>query len=119
MAPRWLEPWIQMKVGIKNKIIKTYDSSFDYTIATMPRNDFKIDHYIPLCMGGSNDVANLWPQHKSVYIYTDDLEQTLCLYMERGRMKQADAISYIKLVKNNVDEAAHVQMEIETTYGQL
>jgi hypothetical protein len=105
--------------SLKNKIIKTYDSTFDYTIGSMPRNDFKIDHYIPLCMGGSNDIANLWPQHKSVYIYTDDLEQKLCLYMERGRMKQADAISYIKLVKNNLDEAEHVEIEIETTYGQL
>ncbi|MCX6130207.1 MAG: hypothetical protein NTX25_14225, partial [Proteobacteria bacterium] len=51
----------------KNKVIRTYDSQLQYTIASMSRNDFKIDHYIPLCMGGANDVANLWPQHKSVY----------------------------------------------------
>lgn len=105
--------------SVKNKIIKTYDNTFDYTIGSMPRNDFKIDHYIPLCMGGSNETANLWPQHKTVYIYTDDLEQKLCLYLERGRMKQAQAISYIKFVKNNLDEAERIDWEIETTYGDL
>jgi len=105
--------------ALKKKIIKTYDKTFHYTIGSMPRNDFKIDHYIPLCMGGSNDIANLWPQHKSVYIHTDDLEQKLCLYMEQGRMKQVEAISYIKLVKNNLDQAQRVELEIETNYGHL
>ncbi len=105
--------------SLKNKIIKTYDNTFNYTIGSMPRNDFKIDHYIPLCMGGSNDVANLWPQHKSAYIYTDDLEQKLCLYLERGRMKQIDAIAYIKHVKNNLDQAERIDLEIESIYGSL
>ncbi|WP_141731344.1 hypothetical protein [Oligoflexus tunisiensis] len=103
----------------KNKIIKTYDKTFNYTIGSMPRNDFKIDHYIPLCMGGSNDTANLWPQHKSLYVYTDSLEQRLCLYLERGRMKQVDAIAYMKYVKNNLDAVESVEDEIESTYGHL
>jgi hypothetical protein len=103
----------------KNKIIQTYDKTFNYTIGSMPRNDFKIDHYIPLCMGGSNDAANLWPQHKSLYVYTDDLEQTLCLYLERGRMKQVEAIAYIKYVKNNLDAVESVEEEIKSTYGRL
>jgi hypothetical protein len=106
-----------VSTSLKNKIIKTYDSTFGYAIGSMPRNDFKIDHYIPLCMGGSNEAANLWPQHKSVYIYTDDLEQKLCLHLERGRIKQVEAISYIKYVKNNLDEAERIEQEIDATYG--
>jgi hypothetical protein len=108
-----------VSTSLKNKIIKTYDSTFKYTIGSMPRNDFKIDHYIPLCMGGSNDAANLWPQHKTSYIYTDSLEQKLCLYLERGRMRQAAAIDYMKYVKNNLDEAERIDQEIEEIYGDL
>jgi len=103
----------------KNRIIKTYDSTFDYRIGSMPRNDFKIDHYIPLCMGGSNETANLWPQHKSVYVYTDALEQKLCLHLERGRITQADAIYYIKYAKNNLAESKRIDQEVDVTYGQL
>jgi hypothetical protein len=108
-----------VSTSLKNKIIQTYDKTFNYMIGSMPRNDFKIDHYIPLCMGGSNETANLWPQHKSLYVHTDSLEQKLCLYLERGRMKQVDAITYIKQVKNNVDAAKRVEKEIETSYGRL
>ena len=51
--------------------IAEYDQKFNYHIANLPRGDFKIDHFIPLCVGGSNDIVNLWPQHKSVYEITD------------------------------------------------
>ncbi|HYX34628.1 MAG TPA: hypothetical protein VE954_16125 [Oligoflexus sp.] len=108
-----------VSTSLKNKIIKTYDSTFQYTIASMPRNDFKIDHYIPLCMGGSNDNTNLWPQHKSAYAYTDLLEQKLCLHMERGHMRQVAAIDYMKYAKNNLDEAERIDQEVDEIYGEL
>lgn len=83
----------------KQTIIKTYDIELGYEISSMNRQDFKIDHYIPLCMGGSNETTNLWPQHKSVYFYTDRLEEALCTKMREGRLVQARAIDLIREAK--------------------
>ena len=74
----------------------------------MPRGKFKIDHYIPLCMGGSNERINLWPQHESVYKITDALEQKLCEKMAQGKMLQSEAIDLIREAKNHLDEAPDI-----------
>jgi len=34
----------------------------DYGITSHPGGAFEIDHFIPLELGGSNDISNLWPQ---------------------------------------------------------
>jgi hypothetical protein len=34
----------------------------EYGITSHPTGKFEIDHYIPLELGGSNDIANLWPE---------------------------------------------------------
>ena len=65
----------------------------------MERMDFKIDHFIPLCAGGSNDSENLWPQHKSVYVETDPIEPIICEKMAQGLMKQKDAVLLIQDLK--------------------
>lgn len=98
--------------SLKREIMKTYDRELGYEVTRMDRMQFKIDHYIPLCMGGSNDETNLWPQHKSVYQHTDDLEFTLCEKMKDGRLKQIHAIDYIKRAKNNLDEARSILEEV-------
>ncbi|WP_413561490.1 hypothetical protein [Bdellovibrio sp. HCB209] len=79
-----------------------------YRTRQMNRQDFKIDHYIPLCMGGSNDVKNLWPQHKSVYEITDSLEQLLCEKMAQGKLLQKDAVRIIMQAKNNLDQVPEI-----------
>ena len=33
-----------------------------YGLPTGPHPDYEIDHLIPLCLGGSDDFINLWPQ---------------------------------------------------------
>lgn len=43
-----------------------------YGVDLSTRTEYKIDHIIPISMGGSNSVRNLWPQHKS--IDTQELE---------------------------------------------
>lgn len=101
----------------KADIIATYDRQFGYGVAAMKRGDFKIDHFIPLCMGGSNDIKNLWPQHKTVYAITDPFEPRLCDLMKAGRMKQAEALEYIKKVKFNLDQAKVIMSEIEAKSG--
>lgn len=105
--------------SLKHSIIKKYDRTFKYSIGSMPRNHFKIDHYIPLCMGGSNEPTNLWPQHKTVYIHTDSMEQKLCLHLERGHITQAVAISYIKQIKHHLNEIDRIDQQIEDEYGSL
>jgi hypothetical protein len=95
---------------LKAEIIRDYDRQFGYHIQTMSRNLFKIDHYIPLCMGGGNDRQNLWPQHQSVYTITDPLEEILCQKMAEGRLHQTDAIRIIKSAKadlKSVDRIIH------------
>lgn len=85
----------------KKEIIRTYDLHRGFQIQRMNRQDFKIDHLVPLCAGGSNEVTNLWPQHKSIYQLTDPIEQPLCELMARGRLKQEEAVQIILDVKQH------------------
>ncbi len=87
----------------KEIVIAEYDQKDGYIISKLPRADFKIDHLIPLCVGGSNDITNLWPQHKSVYFITDPLEPALCEKMAQGRLKQADAVRIVIEGKTHLD----------------
>jgi hypothetical protein len=88
---------------LKNQIIKSYDEEFGYSIRSMNRGDFKIDHFIPLSIGGSNSRDNLWPQHKSIYTITDPLEHELSNKIVEGRILQAEAIRVIREAKLNLD----------------
>lgn len=96
----------------KRAIIDNYDRRFDYNIGDMNRELFKIDHFIPLCMGGSNDVENLWPQHMSVYEVTDPLEELVCEKMAEGVLKQKRAVEYIREAKTNLDRAEAIYNEV-------
>lgn len=87
---------------LKNQIIKEYDKELGFRIGQMNRGDFKIDHFIPLSIGGSNSKKNLWPQHVSVYTVTDPLEQILSDKISKGLIKQADAIRVIREAKLNL-----------------
>lgn len=89
----------------KNGLIKMYDERFGFQIRTMKRQDFKIDHFIPLSIGGSNSEDNLWPQHKSVGELTDPLEQLLSDKIIQARITQAEAIRVIKEAKLNLGRA--------------
>jgi len=91
--------------SLKENIIDMYDQRFGFKIRQTGRSAFKIDHYIPLCMGGSNDAENLWPQHKTIYQYTDPLEELACKKMAAGTLLQARAIEIIKAAKANPPQA--------------
>ncbi|QLY27154.1 HNH endonuclease signature motif containing protein [Bdellovibrio sp. KM01] len=88
---------------VKRGRFAAYDQ-LGFRTRQMDRQAFKIDHYIPLCMGGSNNIDNLWPQHKSVYEITDSLEQLLCQKMAEGKLLQKDAVRIIVQAKNNLDQ---------------
>lgn len=89
----------------KKYIIKLYDETYGFKVGSMDRQDFTIDHYISLCMGGSNEVNNLWTQHKSTKAITDPLEFLLCQKMVDGRVTQAESVRIIKEAKMNLNKA--------------
>jgi hypothetical protein len=91
-----------VKKHTKDAIIRQYDEQFGFHIRQMNRQDFKIDHFIPLSIGGSNDESNLWPQHKSVFSVTDPLEDVLFAKISTGKIKQAEAIRVIREAKLNL-----------------
>ncbi len=98
----------------KYKVIEVYDNELGYKIVEMKRQDFKIDHYIPLCMGGDNSENNLWPQHKSVYEVTDPLEPALCEKMAAGVLKQKDAIRLIKEAKADLSKVEDILSQVHS-----
>jgi len=77
----------------------------------MHRMQFKIDHHIPLCMGGSNEDDNLWPQHSTIYELTDPAEGFLCERMAQGALRQAQAIQIIQSIKQTPERAAEILPE--------
>ncbi len=99
---------------LKRSIFAEYDKTLGYSMRTMNRMDFKIDHYIPLCAGGSNDRINLWPQHKSVYDITDPMEPLICGKMSEGRLAQAKAIELIKTGKNDLNKVPEILKYLES-----
>jgi len=98
--------------SLKNDIIREYDQRFSYTVRSMPRTDFKIDHLIPLCAGGSNERNNLWPQHKSVYVKTDRIEETLCRLMQNGKIHQDEAVDIVLDVKQHLETSDAVLKQL-------
>lgn len=94
-------------------VIANYMKKFNFTISNSNRAEFKIDHYIPLCMGGANTVANLWPQHQSVYRLSDPLEVVLCQKLSEGKITQQKAIEKIKQGKQDYKNIPALIQEID------
>lgn len=93
-----------VKGDLKHELMQKYDETFGYSTSTLPREQFKIDHLIPLCAGGSNNPDNLWPQHVSVYSITDEMEPLICALMAQGKLKQADAVNVILQGKHDLSK---------------
>lgn len=97
----------------KGDVFRMYDQ-MGYRTREMKRQNFKIDHFIPLCMGGGNEVKNLWPQHVSVYNITDHFEAELCELMAEGKLLQREAIELITRVKRDLSKADEVEEAIRS-----
>jgi hypothetical protein len=89
-------------------VIRMYNEKLGYHIEASERSQYKIDHFYPLCAGGSNSAQNLWPQHQTVYVVTDQLEQEVCIKMSEGKMKQAEAIALVRKAKLQLDQASKI-----------
>ena len=63
-----------------------------YGLPAGPHPDYEIDHLIPLCLGGSDDFSNLWPQpRRSVEPKwnaeaKDRLERLMCEMVCKGQL---------------------------------
>lgn len=81
---------------------KVYD---EYDVPPDQRNirDGEVDHFYPLCAGGSNDISNLWYQPavgdwngKDFGYHTKDkLEAYICVQIKAGRLTPKDAFDRI------------------------
>lgn len=85
----------------KDYVFKQYTVQLGYTLGDRHKN-FKVDHFIPLCAGGSNYEDNLWPQNISVYLKTDPMEELGCKKLSLGLIKQAELVTLIKTTKRNL-----------------
>jgi hypothetical protein len=70
-----------------------------YGLPAGPHPDFEIDHLIPLCLGGSDDFSDLWPQpRRSIEpqwnaVAKDQLEHFICeMVCARGQLDIASDV---------------------------
>ena len=91
----------------KDQIFATYRNQLGYTFEAFDRSQYKIDHLVPLCAGGSNDIKNLWPQHISIAMMTDSLEELVCEKMSQGRLSQRKAIELVFRAKRDPTHASY------------
>lgn len=58
--------------------------------------NYEFDHLYPLCVGGSNNIKNLWPQPIVEAHDKDILENQICLELQAGTLDQAGAIKKVQ-----------------------
>lgn len=104
-------------VYLKEQIFFRYGQKYN-NFKNYKRSHFKMDHFVPLCMGGSNNADNIWPQHQTIYPYTDRIEELLCVGMAKGRLKQSQAVQTMMQVKRNISIAPQVQNQLEQQFGR-
>ena len=103
----------------KWEIIDEYNNlGLGYDINSSNRSNYKIDHFYPLCIGGSNEKNNLWPQHRTISAQTDDIEQLTCDLVGQGKLKQQDALNYVIRAKTHLDEAAGITQTLRRLSGR-
>jgi hypothetical protein len=71
---------------------KIYDV---YGIPENERNQYTIDHLIPLSIGGSNSDENLWAEHLTIKYERGTLEYDLYVKMRDGVITQKEAVRII------------------------
>ena len=72
-----------------------------YNVPTRCRREYTVDHFIPLSMGGSNALENLWPEHRNVKATRQNLENEIFDDLAAGLMEQAEAVNIIIEAKMN------------------
>lgn len=87
------------------------DQIYDnYGVPQECRKDYIIDHIIPLSIGGSNDIENLWPEHHSIRDEVNPLEEEVFAEVSSGAVTQAEAVKRILQTKFNPDHVYEVNL---------
>jgi hypothetical protein len=76
-----------------------------YGIDEENRHRYTIDHIIPLSIGGSNDIKNLWAEHKDIRDARRPKEFRWYLQLSRGEITQVEAIKIALESKHNPNYA--------------
>lgn len=85
---------------IRNVSRYTKEEIYDmYEVPEKCRDEYTVDHYIPLSMGGSNQIVNLWPEHKTVKATRQNLEMEVYTELKNGRISQAEAVEIVTQAK--------------------
>lgn len=63
-----------------------------YGVAWEDHGNYQYDHLLSLCLGGSNDLRNLWPMPWDEARAKAKLEFRLCERLRKGEVTQADAV---------------------------
>lgn len=72
------------------------------------RSQYKVDHFIPLCAGGSNKDDNLWPQYYTISQRTDALEALGCEVLALGKITQRELIDQIMKAKLDTKQVPQI-----------
>lgn len=62
-----------------------------YGVSLRSADDFELDHLVPLCLGGADRPANLWPEAWGEARQKDRLEARMCRKVCEGAMRLVDA----------------------------
>jgi hypothetical protein len=71
----------------------------NYGISERCQREYTIDHLIPLSIGGSNRIENLWPEHKSIKLSRLHFEEEIMNAVQYGQLTQAQAIEQVRQEK--------------------
>jgi hypothetical protein len=86
---------------LKEDVFREYRHN-GYRLEIADRGDYKIDHLIPLCAGGSNRETNLWPQHVTIFKITDPMESLGCEKLKLAKIKQLQLVKLIIAAKRDL-----------------
>ena len=91
-------PYCERNVAgwIKNRIYGIYK------VPAECRDRYTIDHKIPLALGGSNSMENLWPEHVLVKATRQDLEDALYRQVNHGDITVEEAVEIILKAKTEL-----------------
>ncbi|MFA5188703.1 MAG: HNH endonuclease signature motif containing protein [Patescibacteria group bacterium] len=85
---------------VRNVTAKTKNLVFqEYGITTHAKGEYEVDHFIPLELGGSNDLKNLWPEPaepRPGFHEKDRVENYLHRQVCTGQMTLAEAQKQIQ-----------------------
>lgn len=102
--PNFVEYRYEEDVAYCRRAVSRHMKKHIYTVYQIPegcKENYTVDHLIPLAMGGSNKPENLWPEHKRIKATRRTLEQELYDKLRRGEISQKEAVETIVNAKKN------------------